>query len=139
MLLRVRYERVWERLIESLNNWTSASETGAGQIEVALPDNSVPARHVVIVMTPDEWDQMVTVMWGNFDGAFQDVKRTLLTMQPDDHFAVYADYRMESSTEPTLPEPPDITPEPGGEWVAYDREGRIESRFADWSDPNEPR
>ena len=30
MLLRVKYERLWERLIESLNNWTSASETGAG-------------------------------------------------------------------------------------------------------------
>jgi hypothetical protein len=57
------------------------------------------------VITPDEWDDMVTVMWGDFDSALQDVERTLLTLQPNEHCAVYADYRLEPSAEPTLREP----------------------------------
>src|SRR4051812_17122234 len=61
--VRVKYERLWERLIESLDDWTSATEARSGQIEVALPHSGIPARRPLIVITPDEWDDMVTVMW----------------------------------------------------------------------------
>ena len=135
--VRVKYERLWERLIESLDDWTSATEARSGQIEVALPHSGIPARRVLIVITPDEWAEMVTVMWGDFDSALQDVKRTLLTLQPDEPFAVYADYRLEPSAEPTLREP--RLPPPGtGEWVVLDGEGEVVSRYADWLEPDEP-
>jgi hypothetical protein len=104
---------------------------------VAVPPRRGSGRHVLIVMAPDEWDDMAGVMWGNFDDAVEDVKRTLLTLRPEDRFAVYSDYRLEPSTSDALSEPPELTPEPGGEWVAYDREGRIAGRFADWSEPDE--
>ena len=91
----------------------------------------------MIVMTPDEWDDMAGVMWGNVDDAVAAVKRTLLALRPDEGFAVYADYRLEPSATIALPEPPGFTPEPGGEWVAYDRDGRVARRFADWSEPEE--
>jgi hypothetical protein len=67
------------------------------------------------------------------------VKQTLLDLQPHERFAVYSQYRLEPSTEPTLAEPPELTPEPGGDWVAYDREGRVASRFVDWSESDERR
>ena len=59
----MKYERLWKRLIESLDDWTSATEARSGQIEVALPHSGIPARRPLIVITPDEWDDMVTVMW----------------------------------------------------------------------------
>lgn len=77
----------WKRLIKGLDSWTSASEIAEGRIEVALtPVEST--RRVVVVMTPDQWSRMTGTMWGNFDDAFQDVKRTLLALQPHEGFAV---------------------------------------------------
>jgi hypothetical protein len=126
----------WKRLIEVLDAWTSASEIAPGQIEVSVRHGGT-TRQVVIVMTPDEWDQMAGVMWGNFDDAVRDVEETLLRLHSQERFAVYSQYRLEPSTEPSLSEPPEFIPEPDGEWVAYDREGHIESRFADWAEPDE--
>jgi hypothetical protein len=126
----------WKRLVETLDAWTSAAERAPGQIEVSVHQGGT-SRDVVIVMTPDEWDDMAGVMRGDFDDAVEEVKRTLLDLQSHERFAVYSQYRLEPSTQPTLREPPDLTPEPAGEWVAYDREGRIASRFADWSEPDE--
>jgi hypothetical protein len=76
------------------------------------------------------------VKWGDFDDAVEDVRRTLLALRPEEGFAVYSEYRLEPSTTTELPEPVEFTPEPGGEWIAYDREGRTASRFADWSEPD---
>ena len=133
----VDHAKCWKRLIRDLNGWTSASEVAPGRIRVSVPQNSGRDRRVVIVMTPDEWVSMFTVAWGSFDAAFDSVKRTLLTLQSHEGFAVYADYRLEPSTSESLPEPPGPWPEPGsGAWVAYDRHGRVAGRFADW--PDEP-
>lgn len=120
----------WKRLVETLDAWTSASEIAVGQIDVSLPHGGA-SRHVVVVMTPDQWNCMTGTMWGNFDDAFEDVKRTLLNLQPHEGFAVYSQYRLEPSTDPTLPDPPRRSPEPGGEWFA--------SSFADRSEPHERR
>jgi hypothetical protein len=96
-------ERLWERLVESLDAWTSASQVAPGRIEVALA-GAGPERRAVIVMTPDEWDEMATVMWGDFDDAVADVKRTLGRLRRGERFAVYEQYRLEPSCEPTLPQ-----------------------------------
>ena len=126
----------WERLIRYLDEWTSASEIAPGRIRVSLPLER-GSRQVIVVMTPDEWDDMTGVMWGDFDDAAEDVKRTLFALQPGEGFAVYSQYRLEPSVDDMLPEPPEFTPEPGGEWVTYDRDGRVVSRFADWVEPDE--
>lgn len=126
----------WNRLVEALDAWTSAIEVAPGQIEVALRDDGT-SRHVVIVMTPDQWDDMAGVMWGDFDSAVEDVKATLLEMESHEVFAVYSQYRLEPSITATLPKPTDGPPFPGGEWVAYDKEGRVESRFAEWMESDD--
>ncbi len=127
----------WQRLIEALDGWTSASATAAGRIEVSLPDDRGGGQ-AVIVMSQDEWDDMVGVMWGSFADAVSDVKRSLQRLQPHERFAVYSQYRLEGSTTPTLPSTPGPAPEAGGEWGTLDREGRVTSRFSEWSDPTEP-
>lgn len=130
----MNYERQWERLIDALDAWSTANVVAPGHIEVAIP-HADPARLVSILMSPEEWDDMTGVMWGNFADAVQDVQRTLLRLQPHEAFAVYSQYRLEPSVGPALPEPRPREEASGGEWVALDREGRVVSRFADWSEP----
>jgi hypothetical protein len=127
----------WQRLIEYLNTWCSVTSATPGRIEVQLTAPHGSGREAIIVMTPDEWDDITGVMWGNFDDAANDVRQTLLRLAPHEQFAVYSQYRLEPSIVPTLPERPKRTPPPGGTWVAYDRDGRVASRFADWSEPDE--
>jgi hypothetical protein len=117
----------WQRLVDALDEWTAAVESAPGRIHVLLPDGHNGAD-AIIVMTPDQWDDMSGVMWGNFDDALKDVKRTLLGLGRGEHFAVYCEYGLEPSTEATLPEPPHFTPEPGGTWVAVPTKGRLEGR-----------
>ncbi|MEZ0580622.1 hypothetical protein [Nocardioides sp. MH1] len=127
----------WNRLIEALDDWTSAVEIAPGHIEVALSGQDGTNRRVVMVMTPDQWDDMAGVMWGDFDSALADVKATLLEMQSRESFAVYPQYRLEPSITASLSKEPPGPPFAGGQWVTYDREGRITSRFADWSEPED--
>ena len=105
MLADVNYERsLWDRLIESLDRWTSATEMSSGQIEVLLPVDEGKSRRVHIVMSPMEWTDMASVAWGDVDDAVQDVKQTLLRLQAHEGFAVYSLYQLEPCTGPALPE-----------------------------------
>ena len=124
----------WLGLVTALDAWTRAAETAPGRIEVALPDSG---RRVVVVMTPEEWDDMVDIMFGRLEPALDDVKQTLLRLEPHESYAVYCQYRLEPSTGPTLPRSDDQVPTGPGEWVAHDREGRVLSRFSEWRDPSE--
>ena len=120
MLVDVNYERrLWERLIESLDGWTCATEIAPGTIEVALPANETESRRVHIVMSPQEWTDMASVAWGDVDDAVHDVKQTLLRLQPHEGFAVYSLYQLEPCIAPTLPEqapPPREATTNDGEW-----------------------
>jgi hypothetical protein len=93
-----------------------------GRIRVSVPQAGGRRRTVVIVMTPAEWENMFTVAHGSFDSAFDRVKQTLLSLEPHEGLAVYADCGLEPSTAETLPKP--VLPEPGsGTWMADDRHG----------------
>ena len=95
----------YNRLVRDLDGWSSASEMAPGRIRVSVPQSGRGRRTVVIVMTPAEWEDMFTVAHGSVDSALDRVKQTLLSMKPDERFAVYADYGLEPSTTETLPEP----------------------------------
>jgi hypothetical protein len=80
---------------------------------------------------------MTGVMWGSFDDAVEDVKRTLRQMGAGDAHAVYSQYRLVPSTSPTLGgEVGGAAPDGPGTWVVRDSEGRVASTFTDW--PDEP-
>ncbi|HEY1117718.1 MAG TPA: hypothetical protein VGE43_08435, partial [Acidimicrobiales bacterium] len=72
----------WRRLVAALDAWTSASSSEVGRIKVSLPAE-VGGGQVTIVMTPDEWDDVVGVRWGSFDDAVDDVLETLRSLRPD--------------------------------------------------------
>ncbi len=116
----------WDRLVGALDDWASVVAAEAGAIDVLMPGG----RRVTIVMTADEWDDMVDVLWGSFDDAVEDVKRTLLGLRAHERFAVYSQYRLEPSADASLPQIPD---RPGsGEWVVTDGDGEVVGRLGEW-------
>lgn len=124
----------WDRLVERLNAWTSATALGPGRIRVTLPDDQA-IEPVEILMTPEEWDDMSGVMWGDFDEAVEEVKRSIMGLQAADRFLIYSQYRLERSAHAFVPEDDDVTPG-AGEWVTNDVDGRVDSRFATWREPS---
>jgi len=120
----------YQRLVRDLDGWTSASQSAPGRIRVSVPQPGPGRRTVVIVMTPIEWEDMFSVAHGSFGSAVDQVKQTLLSLQPHEGFAVYAGYGLEPSATETLPEP-DLPPPGSGRWVAYDRQGNVVSELGD--------
>lgn len=100
------YERLWERLLDFLNSWCQATEVEPGRIEVAVKDTRDQAVLVEILMTRDEWDAMVTISWGDFDTAAQEVRRALLTRSYHERYLIYGDYQLVASAAPTLASDP---------------------------------
>jgi hypothetical protein len=98
-------EEQWQRLIEFLDSWCHVTDVASGHIEVLLPMPGGHERGVTILMTPDQWDDMASVMWGNFDDAAQAVRRSLLTLRGKDRYLVFGDYALNPS--PTTEWPAD--------------------------------
>jgi len=124
----MRYERLWERLLEFLNQWSTAVEVEPGRLQVSLVTSDGSTKDVEILMTHQEWDDMVTIPWGDFDGAAQEVRRSLLGLRNDERFLIFGDYELVPSEIETLPVDPDEArlqelarqhPEPFGRWVAF--------------------
>lgn len=120
----------WQQLVEELDAWTAASAEAPGRIEVSVPHGAA-----IVVMTAEEWDEMVGVMWGNVPDAVEDVKRTLLSLQPHQGFAVYNRYRLYPSAEPSLSDSAEPEGTAGGKWVALDRDGRVSGSFTGVGEP----
>ena len=132
------YERLWERLLEFLNGWSSAVETAPGRVEVTavLPDGS--RRRVEIRMTRHEWDDMVTIPWGDFDLAANEVRKSVLAMTNRERFLVYTDYELVASATPAPPADPDAIrlgelarqhPHGFGRWVVEGPDGKVQDEF----------
>jgi len=127
----------WQHLVRELDAWASVTAIAPDSIAVSL-NRAGRVQEVVIVMTPDQWDDLAGIMWGNVDDAVQDVIRTLESLEADERFAVYADYRLQPSRTSRLPDSTGvIEPTTGGEWVAVDPDGRVTNRYADWIEPDE--
>jgi hypothetical protein len=135
----VDYERLWPRLIEFLNGWCVATELTPDRIEVRLPSMGGGAARVVeIVMTREEWDEWVSVAWGAFKPAAQQVRDTLLRLGPGQEFLVYGQYELVASPTPELPEDKEMAlmeelarkhPKGFGRWVQLDGENNVVDEF----------
>jgi hypothetical protein len=130
---RIDFERIWGRLLEFLNKWSEAVEVGPGRIRVSWEEADGSTRDVEILMTPEEWEEMVGVMWGGFGRELRaHLKDTVLGLQPQEHFLVYGDYALYPQATEEVPVDPDLArleelsrqhPEGFGEWMTYDRSG----------------
>ena len=103
------YERLWPRLMEFLNEWSSAVETELGRILVTLQDEESSAGAIEIYMTREQWDDMVTGPWGDFQAAAQEVRRSVLGLNQNERFLVYRNYELVPSATPDLRAAPEET------------------------------
>jgi hypothetical protein len=131
------YERLWERLTEFLNGWAVAAEVAPGRIEVTWSNPDGTVRVVDILMTPGEWDEMVTIPWGDFDSAAQAVRTAILALRHHERFLVYGQYELVPSASPDLPVDREGLrlaelakhPEGFGRWVVTDPTGKQQNMF----------
>ncbi len=89
-------------------------------------------------MTREEWDDMVSIPFGEFGAAARAVRATALSMEEDEHFLVYEQYALVASSTPDLPVDPEEAhlaelarqhPEGFGRWVVLDDEGNVIDEF----------
>ena len=132
------YDHLWERLLEFLNTWATATETGQGRVRVDFERPPGWKRVVHILMTADEWDGTVTIMWGSFDDAAREVRALILGLLPDERFLVYNQYELVPAATEHLPVDPDFArlqqlarqhPEGIGRWVVLDKDGKVADEF----------
>ena len=128
------YERLWERLLDFLNSWATARETGPGRVEVTWVASTGRPRTVTLVMSRQEWDDLVTIPYGDFDLAADGLRRQLLGLDGNEPYLVYRTYELVPSATPVLREDPEELrlqelarrhPEGFGRWIALDENGDV--------------
>jgi hypothetical protein len=93
----------WRRLLHELRTLGTV-KAGDGLITLFPDRPGGGPREIVIVMTLDEWDETVGVMWGrDADGAARQVGRTVRELRPEQRFLIYRTYDLVPSETPKLP------------------------------------
>jgi hypothetical protein len=122
----VKYDRLWQRLVEYINEWASAREVPGG-IEITFEPSPGVSRTVEEVVTPAEWDDYICTVYGTGDPRATPLKKHLVEMPDGAFYMVYGRYDWEPSATRELPED-DFNPGPG--WVVTDDDGNVIDRFA---------
>lgn len=123
------YERLWERLLEYLNEWATAREVPGG-IEVTIEQAPGVTRTVEVVVTSASWDDYVTTIYGTGDPRVTTLKDDVLATPAGVPYLVYDTYDWVPSRTREVSED-EIDPGEGG-WVVLDAEGNVIDRFADF-------
>ncbi|TIC87353.1 hypothetical protein E8D34_09455 [Nocardioides sp. GY 10113] len=104
------YDVAWQVLVEAL-----ASCYGDAGVAQRAPHGLVVAGaradgsrfEVEIVMTPDEWDDLAAVAWGDVDAAAAYVVGLVRGQPADLRYLVYRLYELTPRGEPTIPPEPE--------------------------------
>jgi len=126
----VKYDRLWERLIEYVNEWASAREVPGG-IEVTFETAPGVTRTVEVVVTEAEWDGYISTIYGTGDPRATPLKSKVLATPDGVPYLVYDDTYDWQPSETRGFQEDDLNPGPG-EWVVEDAEGNIIDRFGDF-------
>ena len=134
MLASMGYERVWERLIEYLDDLGGAREVPGG-IEVTVGESPGRTRTVEVVVSPQDWDGFISTLYGDGDPAVTTIKEKVLSVPEGVPYLVYdriCDWEPSAARE--LPAD-DFDPEMRGEWLVKDDAGNVIDRFGDRHEP----
>ena len=93
----------WSALVDVLGSLGDVSGREPVGLVVSTRRGDVTRRRIEIVMTEDEWDSMVSIMWGEVEEAAQHVRQLVLQQPRDKRYLVYSQYMLEPSVDPVLP------------------------------------
>ena len=128
----MQYDRLWQRLIDYLDEWADAREVPGG-IAVTFEGADGRSRTVELVMSPKDWEEYASIMYGDGDPAKTPIKQVVTSAPEGVPFLVYTNtYDWAASSTRDLPEDDPLLGQ--GEWVVLDDEGKVVSRFADRED-----
>lgn len=116
-------DRLWDRWLRFLDTWATVTALGPGRVCVRFRDRSGAMRAVEIIMTAEEWDDIVSVTWGSFEDAAAWIKKGILDADPPRRFMVYQDYDLVPSDAEDLPVRE--LPKLHGRWVVLDDDGNV--------------
>ena len=119
----------WDHLVDALGTVGEVTERDPHGLTVVL-GRADTSMVVEIVMTQDEWDDLVSIMWGDVEPAAQHVRELALNQPRDQRYLVYSQYNLMPSDSPSLPVNPVFArlkelgaqhPDgiPGAGWYAY--------------------
>ena len=126
----------WEVLLSVLSSCGEVGELEPHGLVVTVDRNDGTTTVVEIVMTPEEWDDLVSISWGACEPAARHVYQLVMDQPRDSRYLVYSQYQMVQSHTSTLPvDPGDLRLQelaakypdgviPGGGWFAFPPEGR---------------
>jgi len=126
----MKYERLWERLTEYLEEWASTREVPGG-IEVTFEQTPGTWRVVELVISPVDWDDYITSIYGDGDPRATSLKDKIFAMPEATPYLVYDNYGWDASQTPHVPND-DSMPGSGG-WVAEWKQAGV-SRFSDFDE-----
>lgn len=121
----------WTALVETLGSSGVVKERDPHGLVVDAHKADRTSTVVEIVMTPDEWDDLVSIMWGSVELAAEHVRELVLAQPSDQRYLVYNLYRLVPCDAPALPVDPELLrfqeiaaqyPDgviPGAGWYAY--------------------
>lgn len=130
----MRVDEAWQQLLASIRGWARVEEVGPGRTVVTVSRDDGTTTRAELVMTPDDYDEMWSVAWGEPAGASDAVRRAVLGLPPGQRYLVYAAYALEPSDAPELPEDPEAArvaahlrdhPGAAGRWVVLGGDGVV--------------
>ena len=98
----------WSVLVDVLGSLGDVAGSEPVGLVVSTRRGDVTRRRIEVVMTEDEWDDMVSIMWGEVEGAAQHVRQLVLQQPRDKRYLVYSQYMLEPCVDPVLPVGPVI-------------------------------
>jgi hypothetical protein len=128
----------WTVLVATLGSLGSVEERDPYGVVVDAGEPGGTSTVVEIVMTPEDWDDLVSIMWGtgSVELAAQHVRELVREQPQGKRYLVYDCYRLVPSDAPSLPVDPALLrmqeiaaqyPDgviPGGRWSASPPEDR---------------
>jgi hypothetical protein len=97
----------WALLLQELRARYDVSEPAPGRVLVSNSGRHQPPRRVELVMTPEQFDDIVAVPYGSLGPAIDFVLHQLATQPGDTPYLVYRTYDLVPSDTPELPPPLD--------------------------------
>ena len=98
---------MWTTLVDALRE-IGAVEAREPHGLVVLTRVDGAATRVELVITPQEWDDLVGILWGDVDAAAEHVRGLVRGLPPGHRFLVCAQYELVPCRTPELPPDPDL-------------------------------
>jgi len=110
----VKRARTWTHVLDHIDQWASAREVPGG-IEITFEQAPGVRRRVEVVVTAEDWEDYLSVIWGSWDPRVTPFKDTVLAMPVETYYLVYDTYDWIPSRTRDLPD--EELPSGPGEWV----------------------